>query len=63
MLSEERVKQFQALYKKRYGKEISYQDALEQGTKLISLLKIIYKPMSKAEFDQLAKRKEETKDL
>lgn len=62
MLSDEHLKKYQAIYKKRYGKEISRADALEQGTKLINLLKIIYKPMTKAEFEQLKKRRIEARE-
>ncbi len=63
MLSEEHLKKYQTIYKKCYGEDISREDALEQGTKLINLLKITYKPMTKEEFDQLAKRRKATKDL
>ncbi|OGK11319.1 hypothetical protein A2768_01515 [Candidatus Roizmanbacteria bacterium RIFCSPHIGHO2_01_FULL_37_16] len=45
MLSKEAVIEYQQVYKKIYGKEISYEKALEQGTKLIELFKIINKPL------------------
>ena len=41
MLKEEDIKEFQQIYKKQFGKEISSQDALEEGTKLLSLMKIL----------------------
>ncbi len=41
MLSEEDVKKFQEIYKKEFGKKISKEEALEQGIKLITLIKII----------------------
>lgn len=63
MISEEHLMKYQAIYKKRFCKEISREDALEKGTKLINLLKIIFKPMTKEEFDQLAKRRKAIKDL
>ena len=59
MLTNDQVKQFQALYKKRFGKEISTQDALEQGIKLVRLMEIIYQPMTKEEYDMIQKRREE----
>lgn len=41
-------------------KDISDQEALEQATKLLNLIKIIYKPMIKEEFGRLQKRRKET---
>jgi len=41
MLSENDIKKFQEIYKKEFGKEISKQGALEQGIKLITLMKIV----------------------
>lgn len=43
MLSEEDVKKFQEIYKKEFGKEINKKEALEQGTKLVNLMKILLK--------------------
>lgn len=63
MLSDEQIKKFQTLYKNRFGKEISREEAYEQGVKLIRLIEIIYKPMSKEEFQKLQERRKETGDL
>ena len=60
MLSKKQIKKFQALYKKRLGKEISRGEALEQGIKLVHLMKLIYKPMNKREHKTLQKRRAET---
>jgi len=60
MLSEEQIKEFQRIYKNFYGKEISREDAYEQGVKLIRLIQLIYKPMTEVEFQQLQKRRIET---
>lgn len=62
MLSEEKVKSYQALYKSRFGKEISYEEAYEQGTKLLRLIELIYKPMTKVEYQELQERREQIKD-
>lgn len=43
MLSEEAVEEFQALYKAEFGEEISFEEALEQGTNLLRLYKAVYK--------------------
>jgi len=60
MLSDEQVLKFQMLYKKRFGKEIGREEAYEQGIKLIRLMELIYKPMTKKEYDYLQKRRKET---
>ena len=63
MLSDEQITKFQALYKNRFGKEISREEAYEQGTKLIRLIELTYKPMTENEYKQLQKRRKETGDL
>ena len=63
MLSNEQVTKFQTLYKKRFGKEISREEAYEKGVKLIRLVELIYKPMTEAEYQQLQERRRETGDL
>ena len=63
MLSDEQIIKFQMLYKKRFGKEISREEAYEKGAKLIRLVELIYKPMTEAEYKQLQKRRKETGGL
>ena len=60
MLSDKQVEEFQKLYKKHFGKDISKQEALESGIKLISLIKLIYKPMMQEDYNKLQKRRIET---
>ena len=45
MLSEEQVTQFQAMYKKRFWKEISKQKAIKSWMQLLVLMGNIYKPI------------------
>ncbi len=45
-LSDEQVAKFQAIYKARFGKEISKQEAIEKGIKLVRLMEICYRPMT-----------------
>lgn len=63
MLSKEAVSGYQAIYKKVYGKEISYEQALEQGIKLIRLVELIYQPITENEYQELQERRRETGDL
>lgn len=41
-LSDVQVAQFQLLYKKHFGEEISRQRAIEKGEKLIRLVQVVY---------------------
>lgn len=46
MLSDEQISKFQILYKTRFGKEISREEALEKGIKLVRLIELICKPIA-----------------
>jgi len=61
MISEKALKEFKTIYKKKFGIELSDQDALESANKLLNLVEIIYKPMTKEEYERVQKRREETK--
>lgn len=60
MLSDEQIEKFQLLYEHRFGKEISREDAYEQGAKLIRMVELIYQPMTKTELERVLGRREET---
>ena len=60
MLSDEQIMRFQTLYKNRFGKEISREDAYEKGVKLMRLVELVYKPMTENEYQKLQKRRLET---
>ncbi len=49
MLSNESIKEYQKIYKKKFGEEISYEGARKQGTDLVELMKLVYKPIKKSE--------------
>ena len=61
MISEEALKEFKVIYKKEFGIDLSDKDALESATKLLTLMKAVYKPMTKEEYEKVQKRKKETK--
>jgi hypothetical protein len=48
--TDEQLNSFIELYKKEFGEKLNRAEALEQATALVSLVKMTYKPMSKAEF-------------
>jgi hypothetical protein len=63
MLSEERIKSFQAVYKKVLGKDITREEAFEKGSDLIRMMQIIYKPMTEKQWDNLQKRIKELDEM
>ena len=63
MLTDEQITKYQTLYRNRFGREISREEAYEQGVKLIRLVELIYKPMTKTEYQKLQDRRRETGDL
>jgi len=60
MLSNGQIQKFQALYRNRFGREISSEEAYESGAKLMRLVELIYKPMTQEEYGGLKKRRKET---
>ncbi|MFA5172927.1 MAG: hypothetical protein WC435_00785 [Candidatus Paceibacterota bacterium] len=60
MISKKELEKYKAIYRKHYSKEISDQEALEQGIKLIRLIELVYKPITKDEYKKLQKRRRET---
>ena len=60
-ISEESLKEFKKIYKKRFGRNLSNQVALEKATKLLGLVKAVYRPMIRENYDKVRKRRKETK--
>ena len=63
VLSDEDIAKFQDLYKSHFGKEISKEDAYEQGIKLVRLLSIVYKPMTENEYKRVQEHRKATLPL
>ena len=59
-LTDKDIDSFQALYKKHFNKDISRAEALKKGTQLLVLMKAIYKPMTKDEYDFTQARRKST---
>ena len=60
MLSEQDVTNFQTLFKKEFGTEISREEALEEGLKLVGLMTNVYQPMTQGEHDEIERHREAT---
>ena len=58
MLTDEQITKFQEIYKNHFGEEISREDALDGGIKLVRLMKIIYSPITEKEYQELQKLRE-----
>lgn len=46
MLTDRNITKFQTLYKEEFGTDISREEAVEHGLKLLSLMSQVYKPMT-----------------
>jgi hypothetical protein len=61
VLSKEQIAKFKKLYKKRFGKDLSDAEAYESAIKLVRLVELTYKPMTKAEYKKLKQKPKEKK--
>lgn len=57
LLSDKHISSFQEIYKQEFGKEISKEDAYEQGAKLIRLVQIVYQPITKEDYEHTQMRR------
>ncbi len=65
-ITEKDVKDFQKLYKSKFGKEIDTQTARHKLTMLVLQMKTVYQPIKKEQLEELARReamKEDAKAL
>jgi hypothetical protein len=53
VLSDKDIIKFQELYKKHFGINISREEALDQGGKLLRLVSIVYKPFVEKESNSI----------
>jgi len=63
MLSSKQITKFQELYEKHFGKKIDRDEVCEKGAKLIRLMELIYRPMTKNEYELIQKRREKTNNI
>jgi hypothetical protein len=59
MLSDERIAQFQALYKKHFNEDLSKEEAYELGAKLVRMVQLVYKPITEKEYQDWQKRRKD----
>ncbi len=58
-ITPEYLKRFKALFKEKFNQDIGDQDAFISLTKLVNLMKVIDRPITKAEFERLQERRRE----
>ena len=63
VLTDADIAKFQALYRSEFGKEISAEQAYEQGIKLVRLMSAVYRPMTKEQFEKIQKHRVNTLPL
>jgi len=63
LLTDAQIDRFQAIYKARFHRDLSREEALEKGTKLVRLMQIVYRPMTKENYQKLQARRKQTDNL
>ncbi len=63
MLTDKQIISFMEIYKNRFGKEISREEAFEKAASLLRMVELVYKPMTEQEYNNLQKRRQETGDI
>jgi len=60
-ISDQKLTAFQTLWKKYFHEDISKEKALEEGIKLINLVRIVYQPITKKQYRELLEYKRKNK--
>lgn len=60
MISKEAIEEFKYLYKKQYGEELSDYVASEAANRLVHIVGLVYKPISKEDAEKLEERRKNT---
>ena len=55
-IAPEQLKKFQALYREKFGIELTPQEALEKGLSLLTLMKAVYLPMTDEDLQKTQER-------
>lgn len=62
MLTDKNIEDFRAIYKARFGKEITEEYARHHAPRLVRLMELVYKPMTKAGMEMVKTRQKELKE-
>lgn len=53
MLTEQQITKFQSIYRDRFGRDISREEALREGVKLVCFLELIFKPCNDSDYQRI----------
>lgn len=56
LLDDKHISSFQELYKESFSEDLSKEEAYTQAVKLIELVRVVYKPMTKEEHNLVHKQ-------
>lgn len=62
MIEEKYLKEYKRIYKQKTGKDISDQEALRQFTKLTTLVKNVYQPITKKDYEKFQKKEKRQRE-
>jgi hypothetical protein len=62
-ISEAQLTSFKVLYKQHFGEELSQEEALEKALKLVRIMQLIYKPITKEQYQKVVKRQQQMPNL
>jgi len=63
MVSDVALQKFIELYCKKFGRDIGREEAFKQASKLLRLVELTYRPMTKKEYKQFKEYRKETIDV
>lgn len=55
-LTQAQIRKFQAIYKEYFSVELSEDEAVEKGSQLVALLRKVYKPIPRNEYENSNER-------
>jgi hypothetical protein len=58
-LTDKNIEDFRAIYKARFGKEITEEYARHHAPRLVRLMELVYQPMTKTDMEMVLKRQAE----
>ena len=50
------LEEFKRIYKEEYGKDLSDAEAYENASKMLRLMELVYKPMTKKDYEEITER-------
>ena len=60
MISQEVLDKYKKIYKKHFKKDISNEEAIKQAVNLLTLVKVVYRPMTREEYELVQARRKKT---